>query len=38
MKANWIGQVLHRNSLLTHVIEGKKTRKDISDGKKRKKM
>ena len=23
-KANWIGQILRRNCLLTHVIEGKK--------------
>jgi len=23
MKANWIGHVLFRNCLLTHVIEGK---------------
>ena len=34
--ANWIGYVLHRNSLLKHVTEGKIEGR-ISDGKTRKK-
>ena len=36
-KANWIGHILRRNCLLQRVIEGKKKRGDISEGKTRKK-
>jgi hypothetical protein len=34
-KANWIGHILHRDSLLKHFIEGK-TRKNRSERKTRK--
>jgi len=30
--ANWIGHILCRNCLITHVIEGKIEGKNISDG------
>jgi hypothetical protein len=36
-KAKWIGQILRRNCLLKHVIEGKIEGKDKSDEKTRKK-
>jgi hypothetical protein len=33
-KANWIGHVLHRNCLLTHVIEGEiKGRMEVTEGR-----
>jgi hypothetical protein len=35
-KANWVGHILCRNCLLSHVIKG--NIKDRSDGRKRKKM
>jgi len=34
-KANWIGQILRRNCLLKHVMEGKNIGKERSDGKTR---
>jgi hypothetical protein len=36
-KAEFIGNILRRNCLLKHVIEGKIRGKDRNDGKKRKK-
>jgi hypothetical protein len=37
-KANWIGHMLHRNCLLSHIIEGKMEGRIKSDRKKRKNM
>jgi hypothetical protein len=36
-KANWIGNILRKNCLLKHIIEGNDRKKDANNGKTMKK-